>query len=365
MAWHDFGVLEGPGWAANAVGGAWEIHSFARHTRNHRYRKIALSLLDHVLHAGFLTPEGLIRPYRLIPQDRFVLNYKHGDQWLCPGSMAKVGYQLLRFAADLPAGARRRNAAQAAVRCAHWIHTRVQPTASGWYPRRVTATGAHYTAHADNPSQPDPLFDSSADSLFILQLMTALTAQGLADYRTVLGDRLRVFTSRGGIFGSINHDVYDAPRERRLRRRLPRPPRRRPPAQRNRPLRAFAFDACLAGLDQFRMHEDRNGVATRGLLFMAPSWDTAYLWENAEAALAYLEAFEDTADDAFRRRAREILLAIAGHHHGPHGFLTEGVDWNNHVGAVHHFDKAKYGDIRYTEPFLNNQHIVEPTLKLL
>ena len=28
MGWHDFGNLEGPGWAANAVGGAYEIYSW-------------------------------------------------------------------------------------------------------------------------------------------------------------------------------------------------------------------------------------------------------------------------------------------------------------------------------------------------
>ncbi len=38
------------------------------------------------------------------------------------------------------------------------------------------------------------------------------------------------------------------------------------------------------------------------------------------------------------------------------------MDWNDHVGQQHHIDHAKYGDIQYTEPFLNNQHIVEPTL---
>jgi hypothetical protein len=32
------------------------------------------------------------------------------------------------------------------------------------------------------------------------------------------------------------------------------------------------------------------------------------------------------------------------------------------VGKQHHFDGAEYGDIKYTEPFLNNLHIVEPTL---
>jgi hypothetical protein len=113
------------------------------------------------------------------------------------------------------------------------------------------------------------------------------------------------------------------------------------------------------------MREDRNGVATAGLLFMERSWDTAYLWENAEAAAAYMEAFFDTGNPGYRARAAEILQAIAGHHHGPHGFLTEGVDWNNHVGVEHHVDGAQFGDIRYTEPLLNNLHIVEPTLLLL
>lgn len=35
---------------------------------------------------------------------------------------------------------------------------------------------------------------------------------------------------------------------------------------------------------------------------------------------------------------------------------------NDHVRQKHHIDQAKFGDIRYTEPFLNNQHIAEPTL---
>jgi hypothetical protein len=32
------------------------------------------------------------------------------------------------------------------------------------------------------------------------------------------------------------------------------------------------------------------------------------------------------------------------------------------VGQKHHIGQAKYGAIQYTEPFLNNQHITEPTL---
>jgi hypothetical protein len=124
----------------------------------------------------------------------------------------------------------------------------------------------------------------------------------------------------------------------------------------------FAYSVALDGLRQFEMGEDRNGVATQGLLWMERSWDTAYLWENAEAAQAYLEAHQDTGQRKFLRKGLTILRAIARHHHGPHGFLTEGVDWNNHVGKQHHFDGATYGDIRYTEPLLNNLHIAEPTL---
>ncbi len=57
--------------------------------------------------------------------------------------------------------------------------------------------------------------------------------------------------------------------------------------------------------------------------------------------------------------------------YGPYGFLTEGVDWNNHNAQWRVVDGKKipihvggvvYGDVNYTEPFLNNLHIVEPTL---
>ncbi len=108
--------------------------------------------------------------------------------------------------------------------------------------------------------------------------------------------------------------------------------------------------------------EDRNGVQTRGLLYMEKSWDTSYMWENAEAALAYFEAWQDTRNDQYKSDGLTILRAIARHHQRDTGFLTEGVDWNNHVGKQHHFDGAEYGDIKYTEPLLNNLHIIEPTL---
>jgi hypothetical protein len=236
---------------------------------------------------------------------------------------------------------------------------------NGWYPRRVTPAGRVYRASPDGGN--DPFWQTSADSLFILQLQAALTARRLADYRPTLREKVAVFMRAGGIFGSINHDTYD-PHENvaysvAFRTLLPLAR-----LLRDDTIRDFAYRVCLEGLDQFKMTDDRNGVATRGLLYMEKSWDTAYLWENAEAALAYFEAAVDLRrrDPARARRYERdgltILRAIAKHHYGPHGFLTEGVDWNDHVGQQHHIGGAKYGAIRYTEPFLNNQHIAEPTL---
>jgi hypothetical protein len=66
-------------------------------------------------------------------------------------------------------------------------------------------------------------------------------------------------------------------------------------------------DSVKDSLERFKMREDRNGVATCGLLYMERSWDTAYLWENAEAALAYFEgALETRTSEPSRSRAYEL-----------------------------------------------------------
>jgi hypothetical protein len=366
MGWHDFGHLEGPGWAANAVGGAWEIYSLGRLLDRPAWRSNALAILDHVLEGGFLDETtGFIRGYRETTTGRLVLNYKHDTNWFCPGSMAKVGFQLLGLAGDLGADPRADRMRQMAMRTAEWIRKNVEAVPNGWSPRRTGPDGKIYRKSPDGGN--DPYWQTSADGLFILQLQVALTARGLADDRAALRQKVAVFMAAGGLFASINHDTYD-PHESvaysvAFRTLLP--------AARllnDEAVRTFAYEKCLAGLDQFKMTDDRNGVATRGLLYMEKSWDTAYLWENAEAALAYFEAAADTRESQparsrqFELDGLTILRAIARHHHGPHGFLTEGVDWNDHVKQKHHIAQAKYGDIQYTEPFLNNQHIVEPTL---
>jgi len=98
MGWHDFGNLEGPGWAANAVGGAYELYLFARHIRDPALAKKAILLLDHVLEDRFINYKtGFITGYRLTTTNKFCLNYQHKSNWFCPGSMAKIAYQLLIF----------------------------------------------------------------------------------------------------------------------------------------------------------------------------------------------------------------------------------------------------------------------------
>ncbi len=369
MGWHDFGNLEGPGWAANAIGGAYEIYLLGEFLHKPEWQNKGLAILDHVLDCGFIDGKtGFIQGYRDTATGKFCLNYKHNSTWLCPGSMAKIGFQLLCFADALGDDPRAGRMRAAAAGCAAWIRDHVEPAPNGWFPRRVTPEGKTYRKSPEGGN--DSLWQASADSLFILQLQAALTGRGLADYREALKKETAAFLRAGGIFGSINHNTFDAHEDVAYAvafRTLLDVSR----LLKDDALCAFAYDKCLAGLDQFKIHEDRNGVATKGLLYMEKSWDTAYLWENAEAALAYLEAAADTRQrNAPKSRQYEmdglvILRAIANHHYGPHGFLTEGVDWNNHVGQEHHVGNKNFAAIRYTEPFLNNQHIAEPTLYYL
>jgi len=366
MGWHDFGNLEGPGWAANAVGGAWEIYQAGAWLGRPDWQSNALAILDHVLDGGFIDERtGFIKAYRETTTGKFCLNYKHNSDWLCPGSMAKVGFQLLRFADDLGRDPRANQMRRAARQCADWLARNLEPVPNGWFPRRTTPAGKIYR-HSPDGGQ-DAFWQTSADGLFIVQLQAALTERRLADYREGLRRETRVFVQAGGIFGSINHDTYD-PRENVSCSVALRTLLLASRVLKDKMLKTFAFEECLAALDEFKMRENRNGVATKGLLYMEKSWDTAYLWENAEAALAFFEAAVETRKtDPGRSRRYEldgltILRAAAKHHYGPHGFLTEGVDWNNHVGRQHHIDQAEFGAIRYTEPFLNNQHIAEPTL---
>lgn len=361
MDWHDFGPLEGPGWAANALGGALLLARWGRWTGTAEPQKAAWSLVRHVLTDGFVRGDGLIWPYFHRGKETFFLNYTHNNRWLCPGSLAHSGLQLLDLAvlcADPDLSHRLETAAAGLM---DWLLRHVTLLPNGWVPRRITPGGAHYPQSPTGG--PDPIFTHSADGLYLFALAARL-AGSLPACRALalqLGD---CFVKAGGFWGSINHDTYD------VRESVAFAVAFRLLTQAGQALDKpewlqFARQTALPGLEPFRMFENRNGVATRGLLWMEKSWDTAYLWENAEAAQAWLESWQATAEPAHLAAATATLTAISRHHYGPHGFLTEGIDWNNHIGRRHHIRQELYGAIRYTEPLLNNLHLVGPTLTLL
>ena len=365
MHWHEFGDLEGPGWAANAVGGAHLLYRWGTFLSDEAVRSSALRLLDHVLEDGFVLPDGFIWPYFDLAENRFCLKYAHNDAWLSPGSLAKIGVEMLEFAADLGENIRAAQLVKNAEDLSYWLETHVPRLPSGWLPRRITRDGEAYPISPHGSL--DPIYDHSADGLYLLQLW-ALT--GRHELARNLGD---AFIAAGGLWGSINHDTFDdhenvayAVAFRVLRQvcdLLDMPG-----------WRDFAYQSALPAMLRFRIAEDRNGVATCGLFLMEDSWDTAYLWENAEVAQAYLEAWQETlvknteeveniaGDETRLGIALGVLEAIARHHYGSLGFLTEGVDLNNHVGQQHHINNAPYGAIQYTEPLLNNLHLLLPTL---
>jgi len=360
MHWHEFGDLEGPGWAANAVGGAHLLHNWGIFGHDQTMVQASISLLMHVLEDGFIDPvEGFIWPYYDLSVKDFCWNYTHGSDWLCPGSLAKMAVQLLDFAADLPDDLLADKMNTAAVNLSEWLLTRVDLLDNGWLPRRITPQGKPY------PYAPgghlDSIYDHSGDGLFILQLWSMLAARGHTKYRDPALKLGQTFVDSGGFYGSINHDTYDS-HESVAYACAFRILRQSADLLGAKHWGEFAYQKVLPALSQFRLLEDKNNIPTKGLIWMEESWNTAYLWENAEVSQAYLEAWADTGDEEYRNVGLEILQAIVVHHHGEYGFLTEGVDWDNHVGQQHHIDGKLYEDIQYTEPFLNNLHFLLPTL---
>ncbi|MBM3496518.1 MAG: hypothetical protein FJX72_19700, partial [Armatimonadetes bacterium] len=73
--WHDFGDLEGPGWAANGLGGAVQLYTWGAFDSCHLLQHVALGLMDHTLDDGFVQPDGFVWGYRDTASDRLCLNF--------------------------------------------------------------------------------------------------------------------------------------------------------------------------------------------------------------------------------------------------------------------------------------------------
>ncbi|MBC7326848.1 hypothetical protein H5T87_01865 [bacterium] len=356
MLWHDFGPLEGPGWASNSLGGAYELLLFSQEVGNGIYERDALGLLHHSLNCGFLREDGFIIPYRHLLRNELCLNFKGHNDWFAPGSMARIALQML-WLSDVSG----KDLSHYALKCALWLKENLEMAPNGWYPRRCYPDGKFYPFKAEEKIE-DPISEISGDGSHILFLFAELSLRGAGDFRKEIERKTELYLKNGGFLGSLNHDTYDKEENVSIAvgfRMLLRVAK----LLEREDMRDFAF-GLLKRLERFELKEDLNGCATTGLLYMEDSWTTCYLWENAEAALAYIEAYKETGEQFFLNKGRNILLACSRHHYGELGFLTEGVDWQNSVGAQHHIDGKEFGDIKYTEPLLNNLHIIEPTIKL-
>jgi hypothetical protein len=210
----------------------------------------------------------------------------------------------------------------------------------------------------------DPIHDRSGAGTFVLQLLAGATHEGMFEGTDILRDDVRAFIDVGGHFGSTNTDTED------LRENVSCAVAYQALMEASEVLgdpsvRDFAYEHCLAPLERFELREDLNGIETKGLLYMEDSWNAACTWEMSEAAQAYLVAYGDRGRQEHAFKALTILRGMGRHHYGPHGFLTEAVDWDGHSVITRHFPGERYGDIMTTHPFLNNLHVVQPTVTYL
>jgi hypothetical protein len=247
-----------------------------------------------------------------------------------------------------------------------------QRCSNGWYPRRATPGGNVYPYAPDSfgpvdlstIAAPDPLHDRSGAGVLATQLLVAATAAGLVDGLDVVRNDVDAFMRGEGHFGSTNTDTED-PAENVSYALAFQTLLGASDLLDDAGVRTFAYDACLAPLADFELARDHNGIATKGLLLMESTWNAACTWETAEAAQAYLMAYADQTRREHLHKALTILRAMAKHHHGDWGFLTEAVDWDGHSTAERHFANERYGDIATTHPFLNNLHVLQPTVYFL
>jgi D-arabinose 5-phosphate isomerase GutQ len=364
--------MEGVGYCADSVFGAHMLIRFGRATERPEFEAMGFSYLDHVLATGFFDdPQVPMRLYRDTETGAFLHNLEGDERYVELGHVARVATHLLALSELDPDPERADACRSIALRTAAWVAT-TERCANGWFPRRCTPDGRvfPYAANAFGPtdlavlSRIDPIADRSGTGTFALELLVAVTAAGSDGLGDAMRSGVEAFMGAGGHFGSTNTDTED-PAENLSYAIAFQTLIEAGRLLRDDDVTAFAYDACLAPLTRFELDRDLNGVATKGLLYMEDGWNAACTWEMAEAAQAYLVAFEDRGALEHLYKALTIMRGMAKHHHGPFGFLTEAVDWDGHSTSLRHFPGERYGDIITTHPFLNNLHVLHPTVTFL
>lgn len=364
--------MDGVGYCADSIFGTHVLVRLGRILERPELGGIGFSYLDHALDAGFFDDPALpIRLYMDTETGAFLDNLEAHPDYVELGHVARVATQLLRVAELDPIPERVARCREIVERTARWVMS-TERCANGWYPRRLSPDGGVFphVANAFGPvdladlSSEDPIHDRSGAGTLVMQLMAALAAEGSDDAAAVLRRDVDVFVAARGFFGSTNTDTEDL--NENVSYALAFQTMVEASSTLDDPdLLAFAYERCLEPLARFELTRDLNGVATKGLLYMEDSWNAACTWEMAEAAQAYLVAHDDSHRREHVLKALTILRGMARHHHGDLGFLTEATDWDGHSTRERHFADERYGDIITTHPFLNNLHLLQPTVTYL
>ena len=366
-------LIEGVGYCADAVFAAHWLERLGRVINNPQLRQVGRRIGLHTLAEGFFDdPDIPIRLYRDVESGEFLNNLEVRPGYIELGHIGRVAHELAQWHDLLEDKQLEERVRAIVIRTARWL-IEAERCANGWYPRRSTpdrrvyrlATDAFGPASIDEEAPPtDPVFDRSATGTLIVQLLADVSRRGWLDAKDTLQSDTTAFVNGGGFFGSINTDTEDA-QENVAYAMAFQAMHAAAQVLQEPSLTEFAYEVCLGGLRQFEMTTDVNGLETKGLLWMEPSWNSACMWEIAEAAQAYLVAYGETRDRTHVMKALTMLRGMAKHHHGPLGMLTEAVDWDGHSVVTRHFDGQRYSDIRETHPFLNNLHVLEPTVTYL
>lgn len=365
-------LMEGTGYCADSIFGARMLVRAGRVLGSPELERHGFSYLDHALDAGFFDDDAVpVFLYRDIENGALLHNLEARPEYVELGHVARVGAQLLALSRLDPDPARAARCRAIAARTAEWALS-VERCANGWLPRRVAPDGSVYTLAPDafgptdlpTISRPDPIADRSGAGVLVLELAANALGEGIIDARPQLRRDADAFVAAGGHFGSTNTDTEDLAENvsyalafqalLAVADVLDDPE-----------LERFAYAACLSPLAGFELRQDVNGVATKGLLYMEDSWNAACTWEMAEAAQAYLLAYSRSPRLTYLTKGLTILRGMAKHHYGDWGFLTEAVDWDGHSTSSRHFAGERYGAIATTHPFLNNLHVLQPTVFLL
>ena len=364
--------MEGVGYCADSVFGAHYLVRFGRATSSAELEAMGWSVLDHALSGGFFDDHDVpVRLYRDTETGRYLDNLEGRDEYLEHGHIARVGHQLL-LVAKLDHDARRAHRSlEAASRVAAWIDAS-QRCSNGWFPRRSQPDGTVFLDAVDalGPTDlaamryPDPLGDCSGGGSMALHFLAAATSAGICDATDSVREAARACVDAGGHFGSVNTDTEDRAENVSFALGF-QAMLAAADLLGDAEFADFAFESCLAGLERFELTRDLNGCATKGLLYMEDSWNAACTWEVAVCAAAYLDAHSRRPRREYVLKALTMLRGLARHHHGDLGFLTEAVDWDGHSVKTRHFGGASRGDIATTHPFLNNLHLLEPTVLFL